>query len=291
MVTERIYNSFDLTSFDIAQRLKECDVVMIPMGSTEKHGPHIPTGVDTNTTWGIVTRAAKKADVLHTQIIPVGYSPHHMGIVGQGSGTLTVDGPTYRGIIYSLGRCMIYHGFNKIVFVSIHGSNTQVMEEILRRLRYETGAFIAWYKPACERVVGPIAHIVEGALEETPGWHSGEEETSHALAFNEAHCHMERAKKDTAHAPRWLGDAFSKLDGSRTVEFQGLDNIWIPMDHHEYCDTATIGNPLKASKEKGLKLYEYQSDHLAAFLNEIKKLKIIVPEEKRDFPSRASGLF
>ncbi len=72
MAAERIYNTFDLTSFDIAQRLKECDLIMIPMGSTEKHGPHIPTGVDSNTTWGIVTRAAKKADVLHTQIIPVG---------------------------------------------------------------------------------------------------------------------------------------------------------------------------------------------------------------------------
>ena len=102
---------------------------------------------------------------------------------------------------------------------------------------------------------------------------------------------MERAKKDTAHAPRWLGDAFSKLDGSRTVEFQGLDNIWIPMDHLEYSDTATIGNPLKASKEKGLKLYEYQSDHLAAFLGEVKKMKIVVPEDKRDYPHRASGLW
>ena len=81
--------------------------------------PHIPTGVDSNTTWGITTRSrARKADVMHTQIIPVGYSPHHMGVIGGGSGTLTFSRPTYRGIIYELGRSMIYHGFNKIVFVS-----------------------------------------------------------------------------------------------------------------------------------------------------------------------------
>lgn len=290
MTEKKLFNTFDLTSYDVVRRMKECDTIVIPMGSCEKHGPHIPIGVDSNTTWGIVTRAARKADVMHTQIIPVGYSPHHMGVLNGGSGTLTFSGPTYRGIIYELGKSMIYHGFNKIVYVSIHGSNTQVMEEVLRRLRYETGAFIAWYKPACERVVGPIADIVEGGLEETPGWHSGEEETSHALAFNEELCHMERAKKDTAHAPKWMGSKFKKLDGSRTVEFDGLDNIWIPMDHHEYCDTATIGNPLKASKEKGLKLYELQSDHLAAFLKEVKKLNIVVPDEKRDFPNRASGI-
>jgi len=123
--------------------MKECDAIMIPMGSCEKHSPHIPPGVDSNTTWRITTRAARKVDVMHTQIIPVGYSPHHMEVIGGGGGTLTFSGPTYRGIIYELGRSMIYHGFNKIVFVSIHGSNIQVMEEVLKRLRYETGAFIA----------------------------------------------------------------------------------------------------------------------------------------------------
>ncbi len=288
---ERIYNTFDLPSYDIAQRLKECDTIMIPLGSCEKHGPHIPTGVDSNTTWKITTMAAKKADVMHTQIIPVGYSPHHMGPVGQGTGTLTLDGPTYRGLVYNLGRCLIYHGFNKLVYVSIHGSNTLVVEEVLRRLRYETGAFISWYKPACERTVGVLATILEGPPEETPGWHSGEQETSHALGYDESTCHMERAKRDTAHAPRWMGPAFSKIDGSRTVEFQGLDNIIVPMDHHEYCDTATIGNPLRASVEKGRRLYDYQSDHLAAFLEEVKKFNIKVPDEKRAYPGVASGLF
>ena len=61
----------------------------------------------------------------------------------------------------------------------------------------------------------------------------------------------------------------------------------IPMEHHEYCDTATIGDPLKSSKEKGEKLFQIQSDHLASFLEEIKKIKIVVPEEKRDFVDRS----
>jgi creatinine amidohydrolase len=59
------------------------------------------------------------------------------------------------------------------------------------------------------------------------------------------------------------------------------------MEHHEYCDTATIGNPLKASKEKGEKLFQIQSGHLASFLEEVKRMKIVVPYEKREWPERS----
>jgi creatinine amidohydrolase len=278
---------FELTVPDIQERVKKCDVIVIPMGSCEKHGPHCPVGVDSTTTYTIATGGANKANVLYTPLIPYGYSPHHMGKANEGSGTITLSGVTYRNLIYDIARSLIYHGFNKLVFVSIHGSNTLVIEEVLRRIRYETGAFVCWYKPCCERNLELFKNILEGDVAETPGWHSGEEETSHALAYNESLVIMERAHPDTAHAPRWMTDKFSKIDGSRTVEFEGMDNIIVPMEHHEYCDTATIGNPLKASKEKGEKLFQIQSGHLASFLEEVKRMKIVVPYEKREWPERS----
>ena len=77
---------------------------------------------------------------------------------------------------------------------------------------------------------------------------------------------MERAKPDRAHAPKWMGPAFSKKDGTNTVIFQNSENIFVPMLHHEYSDTATIGNPLRSSEEQGNAVFERISDHLAAFL-------------------------
>ena len=278
---------FDFTVPDLQKKMKGSDVIVVPMGSCEKHGPHCPIGVDSSTTYTIASSGAEKVNVLYTPIVPFGYSPHHMGEVGEGNGTITFSGNTYRNILYDIAKSLIFHGFNKIVFVSIHGSNTLVIEEVLRRIRYDTGAFVCWYKPCCERNLELFEDILEGDKEDTPGWHSGEEETSHALAYKDSIVIMERAKKDSAHAPRWLTDKFSKIDGSRTVEFEGMDNIMNPMEHHEYCDTATIGDPLKSSKEKGEKLFQIQSDHLASFLEEIKKIKIIVPEEKRDFVDRS----
>ena len=65
--------------------------------------------------------------------------------------------------------------------------------------------------------------------------------------------------------------------------FQGTENIFIPMEHHEYVAEATIGDPFLASKEKGEKIFERASDNLAAFANEVKKIKITIKDRNYDF--------
>ena len=99
--------------------------------------------------------------------------------------------------------------------------------------------------------------------------------------------HMERAVKDTAHAPAWMGPNFSKIDGTATVKFRGSENIYVPMEHHEYSDHATIGNPFRGTPEKGLALFEREAEHLAAFIEEVKKFPFVVKDEDRTFPERA----
>jgi creatinine amidohydrolase len=57
------------------------------------------------------------------------------------------------------------------------------------------------------------------------------------------------------------------------------------MEHHEYSDTSTIGNPFRGSKEKGLKYFEHSAKYLAAFLGEVKKFRI--KAGNREFNNRA----
>ncbi len=266
---------------DVQEILKQTDVVLIPIGSQEKHGPHIPLACDSIATIETTKRAAYKAEVPYTPMIPVGYSPHHMGRVNEGMGTLTFSGETLRRIVYEIGRSLIFHGFSKLIYTSQHASNTKVIDEALRKLRYETGCFCAWYMTPTERKT----QVINDLLVEKVGWHSGEMETSQCLAYNEAACHMDRAQKHTAHAPEWLGPAFAKTDGVPTVIFQGSENIWIPMEHHEYVEEATIGDPGLASVEKGLKIFERASQNLADFVNEVKKMKIEV--KCRDYNERS----
>lgn len=286
-------NLLEIAPEDVDQWLEKTDTILIPIGSCEKHGDHVPLGTDSYITIESVERAAKKADVPHTPLIPVGYSPHHMGEAYRESGdfvtggTLTFRGSTLKAVIEDIGKSVIHHGFNKLIFVSQHGSNTKVIDDVLRKLRYETECFTCWYKTPTERTIDVVEDIVEGSEEETPGWHAGEMETAMVMAHNEDLVKMDRANEDSAHAPEWLSDEFTKKDGMPQVTFKGSENIWIPMEHHEYSDTATIGNPFRASVEEGESIYDRNSSHLAAFAEEAEELDFQVPEEKRDYLHRA----
>ena len=285
MAEGKLYDLSEMSFPDVQEWLKKTDIVLVPMGSNERHGAHLPLGTDTFHTWEVVKRASRNADVPHLPILPYGYSPHHMHKQGFGSGTITLRSGTVQNIIYDVAKSLLYHGFSKIIFVAAHGSYSQVIEPIIRRIKYETGAFVAWYKPFYEREIGPLKGVLENPPEETPGWHSSEMETSQIMRVRPDLVRMERAVKELAHAPRWLGPKFVKKDGVRQVMFEGAENIILPMEHYDYSDSGTIGNPFRATPEKGEKIYAAQAAHLTDFVNEVRKLKVEV--KNRDFPDRS----
>ncbi len=283
----RKHNILALSFAEVAERLDEQDqdVVLIPLGSTEKHGAHIPLGTDSYVTMEVVKRAAEAADVLYSPLVPFGYSPHHMGRHLEGAGTITLRAETYRNIMSDVARSLIFHGFKRLVFVSHHGSNVKPIDEVMRQLRYDTGAYISYYKTPTERDAQVLQDIFENPPEETPGWHSSELETSALMATADGLVNMDRAVEDRAHAPAYMTDQFSKIDGTGTVKFRGTENIWVPMDHHEYCDTAVIGNPFRSTKDKGLAMLDRMADHLTGYVQEVRKFGVEVTQS--DYPGRA----
>lgn len=283
----RKHNLLAMSYAEVAERLGEegQEVALVPLGSTEKHGAHIPLGTDSYVTMEVVERVASAADVMYSPLVPFGYSPHHMGRHLEGAGTVTLRAETYRRVMNDVARSLIYHGFTKLIFVSHHGSNTKPIDEIMRQLRYQTGAYISYYKTPTERDASVVADLFDNPPEETPGWHSSELETSVIMATADGLANMDRAVEDRAHAPGYMTDAFSKIDGTATVKFRGSENIWVPMEHHEYSDTAVIGNPFRATKEKGLAMLDRMAEHLAAYVQEVRRFKVEIIDS--DYPERA----
>ncbi|HOI17963.1 MAG TPA: creatininase family protein, partial [Geobacteraceae bacterium] len=117
---EKIYNLFRCTYVEVREWLKETDIVIIPLGSTEQHGKHCPVCTDSLATEIPCQLAAEMANVPHVQLIPIGYSPQHLHPTGIGSGTITFSSSTYQNIIYEVGRCLIHNGFNKLIYATGH---------------------------------------------------------------------------------------------------------------------------------------------------------------------------
>jgi creatinine amidohydrolase len=271
----------DLSYVDVQAYLRHSDTIIIPKASLEQHGPHLPLYCDTITAEEVARRAGEAAGILYTPTLWLGYSPQHMRAPGWGAGTITLRADTYLNVIYDIGRSLIHHGFNRLIFVNGHGSNVKVIDPVLRRLRYETGALIAYYKPYAERYIGMLKDVLEGPVEETPGWHAGELETSQCLAHDPRLVRLDRATTDRAHAPAWLGEAWAKKDGMPDAEFQGYQYFNFPFDHEEFTDSGTMGNPQRGTAQKGEIAFSRFAQHLVDAIAELEKVEVTV--HNRDF--------
>jgi creatinine amidohydrolase len=274
----------NLTFVDIEAYLEQKDLIIVPMASLEQHGPHLPLYTDTITAVEMSRRVAEMIGVLHTPPVWIGYSPQHMHEPGRGRGTITLRSSTLLAVLHDVGRSLIHHGFNRIVFMNGHGSNVKVVDPVLRKLRYDTGALISFVKPYMERYVGILEGLMENPPEETPGWHSSELETSQDLAWDENYVRMDRAQFTKAHIPEFLPTTFAKKDGMPDVEFQGYNYFNFPMDHHEFIESGVIGNPLRATKEKGEEAFRRLSEHVAKGILEL--MNVPVEVHNREFVDR-----
>ena len=274
------HNISHLAYPDIQSFLKKSDLILIPMGSTEQHGPHLPVGMDYIYPEEVARRAAEKAGVLYTPTIWMGYSPQHLRGPGEGMGTISVHAETLTAILYDVARSLVHNGFSKLIFVNGHGSNAKIIDPILRRIRQDTGALVAFYKPYAERYIGMLADILENPPEDTPGWHASEFETSLMLAMHPEFVHMERAVHTRAGRPSWLPAGFVKLDGAPDVEFQGYQYFSFPMDHAEWTPSGVIGNPLTATAEKGEVSIERFVDHLVDAIHELEQAPVTIHQRE-----------
>ena len=117
----------DMSWQEVKDRLKETDIIIIPTGSNEQHGPHLPLKTDIFIATQIATRAAEmvKDDVkpIIAPPIPWGYSPEHIAFPG----SIWLDSKTMMSIITDICRSLLYHGFKKIIFFNGHGTNPPVI--------------------------------------------------------------------------------------------------------------------------------------------------------------------
>jgi len=281
---ESVYSKhkiFDMAWVDVKEWLKKTDTVIVPVGSTEQHGPHLPTGVDSFAAYHVCMEAAVKADVPVAPLIPLGYSPFHMR--PEEPGTITLRDETLFNVLYDVGRSLVYHGFTKIVFSTGHTSNAPTIDRVLRALRYETGAMAVGWAADTEVFSELCMDLIEGK-DQLPGWHAGEIETSAALLICPELVRKERMVKELPTTPSYLPEGSVKDSGSG-FGFKYKDfPARMAFDQPEYGVSGVMGNPFLGSREKGEKIYERMTDLFAEFIRGIKDVKVEI--KKRDFPER-----
>jgi creatinine amidohydrolase len=279
----RPLNLADLGTAGVRRRVEAgADTVLVPVGSIERHGnPFTPLGLDGIIVRELVERAATKADVLHTPLMPFGWVPMHMGRPGEGSGAVNLRSETYRRVLTDVARSLIYSGFDKVLFCTLHGPNVDACEDVLYGVRIETGAFVAMYGGRESSAIGMI-------FESPPARLTSDIECSMAMALVGGFESEEYlARSYDIIGPHFLGEAFGKTSGmGSTLTFDGSANVHVGLDDSEYTRHAIEDPPPSmANAERGDRLLESLSDHLARFAREVRGMEIEV--HTRDWPDRA----
>ena len=166
---------------DEARQAAPDTLLVLPVGATEQHGPHLPVGVDafavTHVARTAAAEAAKQIPVLVAPTLPFGSSHHHLPF----GGTMSLSTETYYRVLHDLLESLIVGGFRRIFVINGHGGNNELIQLAARDLVLAHPANIA---AASYWTVGAeaLAAAQATATTELPG-HSGEFETSVMLAL------------------------------------------------------------------------------------------------------------
>lgn len=131
--------------------------VLVPLGSTEQHGPHLPLDVDTVIATAVADELAPLTGASVAPAVPVGASGEHQSFPG----TISIGTDALTSLVVELGRSLTTWA-SRVVFVNGHGGNLDALEAGVRTLRAE-GRDVAWV-PCQVPGADPHAGLTETSL-------------------------------------------------------------------------------------------------------------------------------
>jgi creatinine amidohydrolase len=244
-MTEVLWNR--MTAEELRRRAEEEAIVLLPVASTEQHGPHLATGVDTFLGGEGCRRTAlivaRSRPIVVAPVVWMGLAEHHVAFGGTFSLSLT----TYHALLKDLCGSILRAGFSKILIVNAHGGNIAALGALTTDLARELSA------PIATTTLYTLAHrarayatILEDQQEVL---HACEAETSMMLTIVPDCVRRER-----------ISEAFGPTAG-RGLGVGPALSVW--KSFTELTPTGVMGDARKATAEKGEKLLDVAAELLA----------------------------
>jgi creatinine amidohydrolase len=204
-----------------AEIQKGRDTVIVPFGSTEQHGRHLPIAVDAVLGDVFGWKLAERLCAFLAPTVRYGCSEHHLAFAG----TISLKEETFQRVVADIVSSLSRHGFRRIVLFPTHGGNFQPLAKALANIKPIEGLQILAFTD--------VTVFLKAGFD---GGHAGIWETSLMLALKPEQVKMNQA---TAGFSGQLPEILAKFSAGAGVET--LD------------ENGVLGNPLPATPEAGMR--------------------------------------
>lgn len=240
-------------------------VALIPIGSVELEGTHLPLGVDTLTAEALATSIGPLPGLLVGPTLPVGYSKWFMPFPG----TISLETETLIRVLLEYARSLIAHGVRRIVFFNAHKGNNACIESAARTLTAEdkvrVGMLSVW------KLAHDLAAVRDGRIVEGRFTHAGEIMTSVMMAV--APDTVDRARMAPGKAKSPSDSAFRVVNSLGDTDFMGSVQT-VYQDIRQVTDTGILGDPTAATADTGAAVLDALTVYTRAFIEEFQKLPL-----------------
>lgn len=245
----------ELTWPEARARFDEITVALLPVGSVEQHGPHLPLDTDVFDADYLARRVAEACSDPKPLVLPAisyGVSCHHKDF----QGTISISDDTLVRIVYEINISMAENGIRKLVIINGHGGNSPALNHAAQMIKRDTHIFVCVDS-------GETSDVDIYEFIDTPNdVHAGEIETSTSLAVRPNLVKMDLAPKTIPE--------FS----SRYLDFTSNRGVSWYAYTQKISATGVMGDPTRASIAKGKKIWQIMIAHLAALVEDIKTMTL-----------------
>ena len=213
------------TAYEIAEI--DPEIAVIPVGSLEQHGPHLPMMTDWAIAMDLGRRVAEKMGAFLVPALPISTCREHMGK----KGAVWMEPTTFYQMMHDIILSLKTQGFKKVGIIQCHGG---IFDMTDLNARYNPDLMVA-----VADGVSIFTPIHQEGIVETPELHAGETETSQILALAPETVHMDRAVDFVPDVPRPYLNYGSIFRASPS-------GVW--------------GEPSRATAEKGEKIQQRMAE-------------------------------
>lgn len=249
---------------EVQNYLKKNDTIIVPVGSTEEHGPAAPLGLDTYVAIALAEDVAKKTNVLSSPPIWFGDSSHHLSFPG----TISLRTETLTAVLEDISTSLTRAGFRKILIVNGHKiANLPAITTAVKNVHENE------LKHVLFATIDPskIAKGIAKKIKEEPEHHAGELETSHLMYKYPKLIDKKKLPRKNINYQK-IFSPFSQFDLIGPAG-EVIEIAWNSNEQRKFAPTGQFSASHKASEKKGKQYHDYMVSVIVDFIKWLKKYK------------------